>query len=80
MGTKGITKDTKFYIRVINPEYDLEIDDSEEYSIELMAVCDNGIQKALDNGNAISYKNEFGAKITIPYKILKNSIIKLITL
>jgi hypothetical protein len=40
MGTKGITKDTKFYIRVINPEYDLEIDDSEEYTNRIYGYCE----------------------------------------
>jgi hypothetical protein len=80
MGTKGITKDKKFYIRVINTEYDLEIDDSEEIPIEFMDTANTRIQQALKAKGSLFYNDEFGNAITVPYKILKKSIIKLITL
>lgn len=78
MGTKGITKDKKFCVLIMN-DY-LDIEESREYDIDLLNSFGERIQATLDKKGSILYANDDGDTIIVPYKILKKSIIKLITL
>jgi hypothetical protein len=78
MGTKGITKSKKFSVKVFNEHFDIE--ESRDYDIDLMESFGERIQATLDKKGSILYANYDGDTIIVPHKILKNSIIKLITL
>jgi hypothetical protein len=77
MGTKGITKDNKFFIMIINVKEGFS-EVSSYYAVEDYEKVTKFLMDALDLKEPIYFDNDERHRVVVPYKVLKRANIKLI--